>query len=147
MRGTHDSSLAEEVISHFAAEAKGKVAPKQAHLVLYEKIKGYLPAQIKVSPIAEIPHKSKAFRSILDLSFSLKPTPHGRVTSVKENIKKTAPGGAIDHIGYVLLRSIHAFSEAPECANIFQSKWNIKDGFWRLDCKEGDEWNFCYVWP
>ena len=51
---------------------------------------------MKVSPIAEIPHKSKAFRPILDLSFSLKLTPHGRVPSVNENSEKKAPGGAID---------------------------------------------------
>ena len=102
---------------------------------------------MKVSPIAEISHKSKAFRSILDLSFSLKLTPHGRVTSVNENSKNTAPGGAIDQIGHVLLRLIYEFSEAPDCANILQSKWDIKDECWRLDCKEGEEWNFCYVLP
>lgn len=27
------------------------------------------------------------------------------------------------------------------------AKWDIKDGFWRLDCAEGEEWNFCYVLP
>ena len=48
-----------------------------------------------------------------------------------------APGGAIDQIGNVLLRLIHELSEAPDCAKIFQAKWDIKDGFWRLDCKEG----------
>ena len=42
---------------------------------------------------------------------------------------------------------IHTFTEAPDCANIFQAKWDIKDGFWRLDCKEGEEWNFCCVLP
>ena len=102
---------------------------------------------MKVSPIAEIRHKSKAFRSILDLSFSLKLTPHGRVPSVNENSEKTAPGGATDQIGHVLLRLIHAFSEAPDCANIFQAKWDIKDGFWRLYCKEGEEWDLCYFLP
>ena len=101
-----------------------------------------MPTKMKVSPIAATPHKSKSFRSILDLSFSLKLTPHGRVPSVNENSEKTAPGGAIDQIGHVLLRLIHAFSEAPDGANIFQAKWDIKDGFGRLDCKEGEEWNF-----
>ena len=61
---------------------------------------------------------------------------------MNENSKKTAPGGAIDQIGHFLLRLMHAFAEAPYCANIFQSKWDIKDGFWRLYCKEGEEWNF-----
>ena len=46
--------------------------------------------------------------------------------------------GATDHIGHVIMSLIHAFDEAPECANIFQEKWDIKDGFWRLDYKEGE---------
>jgi hypothetical protein len=25
--------------------------------------------------------------------------------------------------------------------------WDIKDGFWRMDCAEGEEWNFAYVLP
>ena len=66
---------------------------------------------------------------------------------MNENSYKMAQGGPIDHIGHVLLRLIHAFTEAPEGANIFQEKWDIKDGFWRLDFKEGEEWNFCYVLP
>ena len=27
------------------------------------------------------------------------------------------------------------------------AKWDIKDGFWRMDCTEGEEWNFAYVLP
>ena len=76
---------------------------------------------MKDSPTASIPHKSKSFRSILDLSFSLKLTPHGHAPSVNENSKKTAPGGAIDKIGHVLLRLINAFAEAPDCAKILQA--------------------------
>ena len=147
MRGPHESDLAEEAISHLASEAKEKVASNQARLVCYKNFKGDLPTKTKVSPIAATAHKSKAFRSILDLSFSLKLTPHGRVPSVNENSKKTAPGGAIDQIGHVLIRLIRVFSEALDGAKLFQAKWDIKDGFWRLDCKEGEEWNFCYVLP
>ena len=102
---------------------------------------------MKISPIAAIPQKSKASRSIMDLSFSSKLTPHGHVPSLNKNSEKTAPGGAIDQIGHVLLRLIHVFSEAPDCTNIFQAKWDIKDGFGRLDCKEEEEWNYCYVFP
>ena len=97
---------------------------------------------MKVLPIAAIPHNSKEFRSKLDLSFSLKLNPRGRVPSVNENRKKTAPGGTIDQRVHVLLRLIRTFAEAPDCVNIFQAKWDIKDGFWRLDCKEGEECNF-----
>ena len=79
------------------------------------------------------------------MSFSLKLTPHGRVHSVNENSKKMAPGGAIDQIGHVIIHLIHELAEVPDVAKIFQAKWNIKDGFWRIDCKEVEEWNFCYV--
>ena len=66
---------------------------------------------------------------MLDLSFLLKLTTHRRFPSVNKNRKNTAPGDAIDQIGHVLLRLIHDFAEAPECANIYQAKWDIKDGF------------------
>ena len=42
---------------------------------------------------------------------------------------------------------IHAFAEADPQSKIFMAKYDIKDGFWRLDCKAGEEWNFCYVLP
>ena len=62
IRVPHKSALAEEAIAHFAAEAKEKVASNQARLVRYEKIKGKFLTQMKVSLIAAITHKSKAFR-------------------------------------------------------------------------------------
>ena len=55
-----------------------------------------------------------------------------------------APGGPIDQIGTILLRLIHAFAKAQDCAKILLAKLDIKYGFWRLDCKEGEESNFCY---
>jgi hypothetical protein len=27
------------------------------------------------------------------------------------------------------------------------AKWEVKDGFWRLDGQDGEEWNFAYVLP
>jgi hypothetical protein len=36
---------------------------------------------------------------------------------------------------------------AEENARIFMAKWDIKDGFWRLDAEDGAEWNFSYVLP
>ena len=84
---------------------------------------------MKVSPIAEIPNNSKAFRSILEMSFYLNLTPHGPFPSVNKNSEKMATGGTIDQIGHVLMRLIHAFKEAPDHAKIFQAKWDIKDCF------------------
>jgi hypothetical protein len=50
-------------------------------------------------------------------------------------------------MGHALSRIIHAFAEAGEDDKVFMAKFDIKDGFWRLDCKEGEEWNFVYVLP
>jgi hypothetical protein len=66
---------------------------------------------------------------------------------VNDITKKTAPKGAIDQIGEALSCIIHAFAEADKNAKIFMAKWDIKDGFWRMDCAEGEEWNFAYVLP
>ena len=88
MRGAHESNLSEKYIAHFDAESKAKVSAKQLLLVPYDLIKEKLPEQMKVSPISAIPHKSKAFQSILDLDFSLQLIPQGRVPSDNEIVKR-----------------------------------------------------------
>ncbi len=60
-RGPHQSFLTPEALVHFAKESIEKVKSGQAKLVLLDNIKENLPSQLKVSPIAAIPHKSKAF--------------------------------------------------------------------------------------
>jgi len=146
-RGPHQSSLSPEATAHFAEESAEKVRVGQAKLVLWKDIKDNPPPQLKVSPIAAIPHKSKAFRSILDLSFRLRLRSGGILASVNDSTVKLAPQGALDQLGHALSRIIHAFSEAEEDDKIFMAKWDIKNGFWRMDCAEGKEYNFAYVLP
>ena len=69
------------------------------------------------------------------------------MAAVNDTTVKSAPQGAIDQLGECLTRVIHAFAEAGDDAKIFMAKWDIKDGFWRMDCREGEEWNFTYVLP
>ena len=85
-------------------------------------IKDNIPEQMKVFPITAIPHKSKAFPSILDLAFSLRLIHRGRVSLVNENSEKMAPAGAINKIGNVIMRIIHDFAKSPDDAMIFQFK-------------------------
>jgi hypothetical protein len=146
-RGPHSSAQFPKAIAHFEAEAAEKIRTNQARLVLWDSIKDNPPKELKISPIAAIPHKSKDFRSILDLSFRLRLKKGGVRTSVNNTTEKTAPAGAIDQIGECLSRIIHAFAEADDAAKIFMAKWDIKDGFWRMDCAAGEEWNFAYVLP
>jgi hypothetical protein len=46
-----------------------------------------------------------------------------------------------------LPRIICAVAEADEDDKILFAKWDVKDGFWRLVCGEGAEYNFAYVMP
>jgi len=146
-RGPHRSAMSPEAVEHFATEIKEKIRTKQARLVGWDDIKDNPPPQLKISPIAAIPHKSKAFRSILDLSFRLRLKNGGILAAVNDTTIKSAPKGAIDQLGECLTRIIHAFAEASDDAKIFMAKWDIKDGFWRMDCRNGEEWNFAYVLP
>jgi hypothetical protein len=145
-KGAHPSALVQEATEQLRRETMEKVSKGQARIVRWDDIKHDPPAELKISPIAMIPHKSRGFRAILDLSYSVR-LQHKRLPSVNESTVKTAPQGAIDQMGHVLSRIIHAFAEAKEDSKIFLAKWDIKDGFWRLDCEEGQEWNFCYVLP
>ncbi len=70
-RGPHQSSPSCEALVHFAVESAKKVTVGQAKLVLWDDINNDPPPQLKILPIATIPHKSKVFWSILDLSFRL----------------------------------------------------------------------------
>jgi hypothetical protein len=147
-RGPHVSALGPEAMAALDAEVKEKVANGQARLVRWNDIRHAPPPQLKISPVAMVPHNSRAYRAILDLSFPVRLTPTTTLPSVNSSTTKTAPKAAIDQIGHVLPRIIHAFASVKEDeAKIFMAKWDIKDGFWRLDCEVGEEWNFCYVLP
>jgi hypothetical protein len=83
---------------------------------------------------------------ILDLSFKLQLTPGKVIASVNDTTEKWAPRGA-DQMGHSLRCIIHAFTEANYDAKILMAKWDVQDGFWRLNCQQGEEWNFMYVLP
>ena len=146
-RGPHVSALIPQAAHQLDLEVADKVKNGQARLVHWNDIRSNPPPNLKISPVAMVPHKSRPFRAILDLSFSLRLSPTEIVPSVNSTTKKTAPQGAVSQLGHCLGRIIHAFAAADETSNIFLAKWDIKDGFWRLDCEAGEEWNFAYVLP
>ena len=115
-RGPHRSATTPEAIQHFTEEIQEKLRTNQARLVPWDAIKDNPPPQLKISPIAAIPHKSKAFQLILDLSFCLRLKNGGVLAAVNDTTVKSAPKGAIDQIGECLSRIVHAFAEASEDA-------------------------------
>ncbi len=146
-QGPHAFALLTEALKHFEHEAAKKVAMGQATIMEWDTIKDNPPPQMKVSPIAAIPHELKPYQLILDLSFSLCLRDGTTLPSVNDSRTKMAPSGTINQLGHSLQQIIHAFAEADKNNQIFMAKWDIKDGFWRLNAQAGDEWNFAYVLP
>jgi hypothetical protein len=146
-RGPHVSALLPDAAAQLDQEVEQKVQKGQAKLVAWNDIRHDPPTNLKISPVAMIPHKSRAYRAILDLSFSLRLSPMETIPSVNSTTIKTAPKGAVSQLGHSLGRIIHAFAAADESSAIFLAKWDIKDGFWRLECQAGEEWSFAYVLP
>ena len=133
-KGPHSSALDPEASHQLQAEVAAKVKIGQCRVVLWDDIKHTPPAQLKIFPIVMIPHKSWKFRAILDLSFGVKMSKSERIPAVNESSAKTTPAGAIDQLGNSLSSIVHAFAQTDNDAKIFMDKWDIKDGFWRLDC-------------
>jgi hypothetical protein len=59
--GPHKSAFEPDTLKHFAAEVADKVAKGQEHVVLWDDIKHNHPKQLKISPVAAIPHKSRTY--------------------------------------------------------------------------------------
>jgi len=71
-RGPHRSALSPAALVHFAEETASKVHMGQAQIIAWDNVNDNPPTEVKISPIAAIPHKLKAFQSILELSFQLR---------------------------------------------------------------------------
>jgi hypothetical protein len=60
-RGPHQSALTPKAIEHFTKEIREKNCIQQARVVEWDSIKDNPPTELKILPIAAIPHKSKAY--------------------------------------------------------------------------------------
>ena len=104
----------------------------------------------KASPIAAIPHKSRMFCMILDLSN--KGQRKKGLTQTKSVNELTnddaAPNHSMDQLWKVLHRVIHMVATEPTAAGpILFCKLDIKDGYWRMCVPKSQEEQFCYVLP
>ena len=147
-KGPHISALNPEAAAQFRQECHEKQKQGFCRIVKWSTLKKQgLPTNLKISPIAAVPHKSRNWRAILDLSFQLQ-VGGKRLTSVNESSKSIAPPEALEFMGDALPRLIEAVALAPEADGIILfSKLDLKDGYWRMSVEEGEEWNFAYVLP
>jgi len=129
-QGAHPSARSPEAQACLREETLEKVQQGFARLVLWDDIKEHPPPNLKISPVAAVPHKSRRFRTILDLSFQLR-VAGLRLPSVNAATRKQALTTAMRQLGKVLPRLIAAMAAAAlQHGPIFFAKWDIKDGFW-----------------
>ena len=146
--GSHPSAKIPEARKCLLEETKDKVDKGFARVIQWKDLKADLPPNLKLSPVAMIPHKSRAFRCILDLSFNLKLTRKQHADSVNETTVKLAPEAAMAQLGVALRRIITTMDLARQKGtSLLFAKLDIKDGFWRLMVSDKDAWNFCYIIP
>ena len=149
-RGPHQSAKGKAAIKQLRDETMDKIKHGYARVVTWKEIKENMPSKLKISPVSMIPHKSKAFRCILDLSFNLHQ--RGKVYhSVNSATNKFSKAESMVQLGYSLQRLIANIAEDWKQSH-GQNKWkfaklDIKDGFWRMAVHDDDAWNFCYVLP
>ena len=146
-RGAHPTANKPEARRYLIAQTLTKVNENFAKVIKWGTIKNNPPKNLKISPIAMIPHKSRDYRSILDLSFQIRMKGQ-KQPSVNQSTNKLAPQKAMAGLGRVLQRIIQTMSDNYNTKAPFKfAKCDIKDGFWRMTVNEEDSWNFCYILP
>ena len=147
-RGAHPSAQQLEAATALRNETLEKVQQGFAHLISWKLLRKKLPAKLKLSPIAAIPHKSRAFRMILDLSFAFALAGISWPSVNQATNRQAAPLKAMAQLGKVLPRLIYALATLPENKGpILMMKADIKDGFWRIAVSDKEAYNFAYVLP
>ncbi len=148
VKGAHPSAIVPEAATQLRAESLEKAEQGFCKLVNWDDIKNDPPPNLKISPIAAVPHKTRGFRMILDLSYGVT-IDNERKPSVNEATDSSiAPAHSMAELGSVLPRIIYAVGTAPESKGpILFSKLDIDNAYWRMVVPDDDTWNFAYVLP
>ena len=147
-KGAHPTARVPEAAKCCHQETLAKVDAGFARIINWADICDNHPPELKISPIAAVPHKSRIYRMILDLSFSVRMPDGTRIPSVNDSSDKTL----VDHtsmsqLGNVIPRIVATMAHAPPDTPFYFVKFDIKDGFWRLAVSSSDAWNFAYALP
>jgi hypothetical protein len=152
--GAHPSAQSLEAAKALRTESLEKVAQGFTKLIPWPALRSEIASgsklHTKISPIAAIPHKSRLFRMILDLSHKgqrrLGTQPKLSVNELTAD--DAAPSRSMDQLGHTLGRIIYAVGDQPRSDGpLLFCKLDIKDGFWRMSVPTTDEEQFCYVLP
>ena len=95
-QGPPASALKDDAIEQMQSEAREKESQGFAKIFKWKDLRKNPPRSLKLLPLAMIPHKSRKYRVILDLSFALMMM--GRLLlSVNDATRRQAPEEAMDH--------------------------------------------------
>ena len=119
--GPHVSALVPDAMHQLQEEVAAKTDNGQVKVFLWDDLKKNLPPKLKISRIAMIPHKSKPYRAILNLSYPIQ-FRDGTIAPVNETTTKTAPRGSMDQMGQALQQLIYAYATADKDQPIFAAK-------------------------
>jgi hypothetical protein len=118
-KGAHASAEAPGAADACRAEALERVAAGSFRLINWIDIRDDIPPNLKVSPIAAVPHKSRLYRMILDLSYQIKINGK-KLQSVNDTSDKNlAPQHAMYELGNVIPRLIWAMATSNDSVTPF----------------------------
>jgi hypothetical protein len=147
-KGAHASANAPGAADACRAEALERVATGSCQLINWVNIRNNIPPNLKVSPIVAVPHKSRLYRMILDLSYQIKINGKKLQLVNDTSNKSLAPQHAMYELGNVIPRLIWAMATSNDNITPFLfTKVDLKDGYWRMCVNADDAWNFSYVLP
>ena len=146
-RGAHISAKEPAARAYLLQQAIQAVEDGFAKLITLGEIIDQLPENLKISPVAMVPHKSRDYRVILDLSFCLR-FGKGEIPSVNSATAIMSPQKSMAELGQVVRRMISTLANNYDPNKPFKfAKVDIKDGFWRMVVSSENAWNFCYTIP
>ena len=112
---------------------------------MWGEIKNDVPSKLKTSAVAMIPHKSKLFRCILDLSFTR--NHKGKIFSLVDNhtikMSKAISMTQLVNVDHLVINRMATYKQFG--FTVMFAKLDINDVFWRMAVHNDDSWNFCYV--
>jgi len=145
--GPHKLATSPEAIWCLCKETMEKVEQGLACLVFWDDIKDAPHPNRKISPIAAVPHKSRLYHLILDLSFQL--CVNGlTMPSVNKTTTPLSNHKSMEQMGQVYWRIISTVAYINQKnGHLVFAKWDIKDGFWYLVVSDEDTCHFGFVLP
>ena len=120
-----------KAISYVWVEALKKKEDRYYNIYKQSDFKTNYSLQLKILPITAILHKSRPFRIIQDLFFSIKLN-KTKLLSVNKMMIILLPKDAFQYIGLALLRLIFALAQAYETKLVYFAKDSIEDSYWRI---------------